>query len=97
MDQHQVYLEIGSGGVMFQVVSDFRGRPLLVVEATHYGQKTNSLQLLTNRDALAKLGEMFTAASQEDFPGAEYVYAAKVYEPSELTGNAESCGPEICA
>jgi|HubBroStandDraft_1064217.scaffolds.fasta_scaffold200316_2 hypothetical protein len=97
MDQHEVYLEIGGGGVKFEVVSDFRGRPLLVVEATHYGQKTNTLQLLTNSEALAKLGEMFTAASKEDFPGVEYVYAAKVYEPSELTGNAESCGPETCA
>ena len=93
MDQHEVYLEIGSGGVKFEVVCDFRGRPLLAVEATHYGQKTNSLQLLTNKEALARLGEMFTAASKEDFSGNEYVYAAKVQEPV-LTGDAESCGQE---
>jgi hypothetical protein len=94
MDKHEVFLEIGAGGVKFEVVRDFRGRPLLVVEATHYGQKTNTLQLLTNSDALAKLGEMFTAASKEDYPGVEYVYAAKPFYACDGSGDAESCGQE---
>jgi hypothetical protein len=65
----------------------------LAIQATHFGQKINSLALLTNKESLARLGEMFTAASKEDYSGNEYVYAAKVQEPV-LTGDAESCGQE---
>lgn len=94
MDQHEVYLEIGDGGVKFEVLRDFRNRPLFVIEARHLGHTVNSLQLLTTKESLAKLGEMFIAASKEDYPSDEYVYAAKVYEPS-LTGNAEGCKVEV--
>jgi hypothetical protein len=93
---NEVFLEIGGGGVQFAVTTDTKGRPVLEVEASHYGQTTNKMRLLTNADTLAKLGYMLVNASAGPFAEGEYVYAAKVYEPNESTGNAESCGPEIC-
>lgn len=78
---NEVFLEIGSGGVRFAVTADEQNRPVLEVQATHYGQITNKMFLLTNRDALVKLGQMLIEASAGPFSADEYVYAARVYEP----------------
>ena len=86
---NEIFLEIGGGGVRFGVTTDVHGRPVLEVEASHYGQTTNKMRLLTNADALAKLGYMLVNASAGPFAEGEYVYAAKVYEPS-LTGDSQS-------
>jgi hypothetical protein len=74
----QVYLEIGGGGVEFVVSEDSKGRPVLEVNASNYGQKTNGIGLLTNAETLRRLGEMLVTASQHEFSGQEYVYAAKI-------------------
>jgi len=84
-----VYLHIGNGGVQFQVHRDNKGRCLLKVGASHFGQKTNTMELLVTPDSLRQIGEAFVRASQQEFPGKPYVYSAEVpvYTGS---GNAES-------
>ncbi len=78
----ELYLHIGNGGVSFGVARDKHNRPMVTVRASHFGQITNGMELLTNVPTLIELGEMFLAAAKDGgFGEKEYVYAAKPLEP----------------
>lgn len=77
----RIYLHIGNGGVNFIAGRDSEGYLALQVEATHFGNVTNSMKVYTNAESMQKIGEMLIEASKE--PHQVYVCAAEWDKPKE--------------
>lgn len=86
---NKVYLHIGNGGVTFEVFDDVREDgdrygPTIRVSATHFGNKTNEMEVHITKPGLQALAEMFTKAASEDY-SEEYVCAAEYEDRSKTS------------
>lgn len=79
-----VYHHINNGGVAFCVTNE-QG-PTINVQASHFGNLTNHLQLHVSKEGLRKMGEMFIAASEYLGYSPDYVCAAETLMTNKDTG-----------
>jgi len=61
-----VYLHISNSGVTFKIVDKGFG-PTIVVYSSSFCNAINELQVITHKEALAALGELFTECSKEEY------------------------------
>jgi hypothetical protein len=64
-----VYFHINNGGVVFEVFDKGAYGPEFKISASHFGHKTNNIELLTDPESMRKLGEMLISASKHNFSG----------------------------
>ena len=71
-----VNLDIPNGDVTFSVKDEGNG-PLVEISSCYFGSISSKIEVHTTKEALAKLGEMFTNASRQ-FYSEEYCHAAEL-------------------
>jgi hypothetical protein len=89
-----IFLDIGDGGIGFQVDFDQRFGPTITISHSHFGNVSTATRVFTDRESLRKLGEFFVkmAKTKPARGEGEYVYAAKVYDQPACSEGC--CGEE---
>lgn len=87
------YFHINNGGVEISVVDGGNG-PTLKISASHFGHKTNGMELMVSPGHLLQLGEMLVAASKESF-SPPYCVQPQLSSESERLARAVVAGQAI--
>lgn len=82
-----VNLEVGDGGMHFEVVDEGFG-PTVKIRTSHFGNLQGSMKVHTTNEGLQALSDLFARAAKEKY-SREYVHKAYIYKPSN-TGDGEN-------
>lgn len=91
----EVYLHIGNGGVTVTAGQNERGYLQLGVKATHFGNITNALSVMTDAESLRLLAKMLNEIADQGIQEADFCLASAIdrdvegIEPQEDSANKE--------
>lgn len=86
----EVYLHIGNGGVVFEVVNKKYG-PMIRMSSSHFGNNNITQELYVKKEDLLKLSLMFAQAANQKY-NKPYCHAATT-KTGGCCGEAEACDP----
>jgi hypothetical protein len=85
----EVYCHVGNSGAHFSVIDDGFG-PTILVTSSSFGNLQTSFKLLTDRESLRAIGEMFTKAADrtEDY-SADYCHKGAILKNDNVAHPSE--------
>lgn len=92
MKKHgRLYLHVGNSGVTFEIVDEGHG-PTVLIHWGSFGNLVSELKVMTDKDALTKLGNLFLDAALKEYSP---VYCNRAYDTSTEGGVTVSRPVEV--